>query len=250
MAGAMALVAPSILFWASAQPGVEGTRRWRLALALCAHHGLVVARSGAVGLRDPRALVPRVAVQGAEHLAARSGGTILLGFHLGMPSCDVMLRMMGYRMHWLGGGRTSGGWARKAWQPFLDPSGELALAPASARGGILRRACRLLLDGEIVCMTADGFGREAFRVPLPGGPAVVRSGWLSLREHGSAEALPMLAHRIGRKQVITIHPPLPRGADACKEVLGRLLGDYVRRFPAQCYTLAFRPRSEACLLAA
>jgi lauroyl/myristoyl acyltransferase len=234
------------LKWASAQPGSRGPGRWRLAMALCAHHGLAVARSAAVGLRDPESLRSSVAVRGAEHLGARSGGAILLGFHLGMPNGDVMLRLMGHRARWLGGGREAGGWARAVWQPFLDTSGELVLDEPGARGGVLRRACRALLDGEIVCMTADGgAGREAFRLPLPGGPLIVRSGWLSLREHGRAAVLPVLTHREGRTEVVTIHPPLPADVGACWAVLLRLLQDYVRRFPAQCYRLAFGPTVEA-----
>ena len=237
------------LRWASAQPGVAGRQRWRLAIALCAHHGATVARSAAVGLWDPRRLGRHLVVRGAEHLAGSQGGVILLGFHLGMPNVDVMLRMMGHRARWLGGRRAGGTWERSAWQPFLDRGDELVLDDPGAGAGVLRRACRVLLDGEAVCMTADGgAGREAFRVPLPGGPLIVRSGWLSLRDHGKASVLPVLSHQEGRTQVVTIHPPLPPDAAASRDVLACLIEDYVRRFPAQCYTLAFRRPAETRLL--
>jgi lauroyl/myristoyl acyltransferase len=238
------------LRWAAGQPGVAACHRWRLAIALCAHHGATVARSAAVGLRDPQILARRIEVRGAEYLAERPGGALLLGFHLGMPNVDVMLRLAGHLTRWLGGARVGGGWARAVWRPFLDESAELlVLDDAGARGAVLRRACRMLLDGQAVCMMADGsLGREAFRIPLPGGPVIVRSGWLSLQDHGLASVLPVLSHREGRTQVVTIHPPLPLALADARAVLGRLLEDYVRRFPAQCYSLAFRRPADAHLL--
>lgn len=98
-----------------------------------------------------------------------------------------------------------------------------------------------------MCITADGpVGAEAFRIPLPGGPAIIRSGWLALRRHAGAPTLPILSHLEGRRQIVTIHPPLPEpqtdpvgDALACRDVLSPLLWDYVRRFPEQCRSLAF-----------
>jgi hypothetical protein len=106
-------------------------------------------------------------------------------------------------------------------------------------------------------MMGDGGARsEALRVPLPGGAAFINRGWLALRGHTDARVLPVLTHLEGRIQVVTIHPPLPartgepeRDLAACLEVLGALLADYVRRFPAQCPRLVFRPRSETAQMA-
>lgn len=236
------------LRWASAQP-VRGAARWRLALALLAHHGRVVARSAIVGLRAPEAWRPYVEVRGEEHLRSAGGGVILLGFHLGMPGSDVALRMRGHRVRWLGGRRVSRGWSRPSWRPLLDQDGELGGAAGAAGGGVLRRACRALLAGETLFLTADGgHGREAFRVPLPGGPLVVRAGWLVLREHTQALVLPVLSHREGPAQIVTVHPPLPADLASCEKIVGCLLEGYTRRFPEQCYTLAFRTPSEAALL--
>jgi len=119
------------------------------------------------------------------------------------------------------------------------------------------RARRMLLDGKTVSMMADGgSGTEAFRVPLPGGPAFIRSGWLTLRRQTGAPVLPVFTHLEGRAQIVRVHPPLPSGEpdpardlEACRDVLERLLVDYLRRFPEQCYSLAFRPPEDAELLA-
>src|SRR5439155_953064 len=59
-------------------------------------------------------------------------------------------------------------------------------------------------------------------------------------------ALRVLSHMDGRVQVVTIHPPLPASLsdpaldlEACRRALGELLGEHARRFPEQCYSLAF-----------
>lgn len=238
--------------WVAAQPG--GARgRWGLAVSICAHHGRVVARLAALGLRDPAALRPCLVIRGEEHLRSVTGGAILLGFHLGMPIADVILRMLGYRVRWLGGQRASGRWSTPAWRPFLDPNEDLVLSAGGGQAGVLRRACQALLEGEKAYVTADGViggsGREAFRVPLPGGPLVVRSGWLTLRQHTRAAVLPVICHREGRRQVVTIHAPLPEDAAACEKALGRLLEAFTRRFPEQCYSLVFRNPAETALAA-
>ena len=230
--------------WASYQ---SGRRPWSLALALCAFRGRCVARSALLGLRRPEDLRRHVVVRGAEHLAA-PGGAILLGFHVGPPNADVALRALGHQLAWLGGLRASRGWSRAAWRPFLDPSEHL-----SAEGGeefwvgLLHRARRILLAGGRLFIVADSHrGREAFRVSLPGGPMIIGEGWLSLHRQTGARVLPVLSHLEGRAQIITIHPPLPPwGGDpvlemrARQEILGRLLNDYVRRFPEQCPARVF-----------
>ncbi len=63
-------------------------------------------------------------------------------------------------------------------------------------------------------LTGDGpFGREAFRIPLPSGVLVVRSGWWTLRSLTRATTLPVLTRREGRRLVVAVHAPLPDPAD-------------------------------------
>lgn len=247
------------LAWASDQPHAS-RRRWRLALSLCAHQGRFVARTMLLGMRHPDEFRRRLVVRGEEHLRAAGERIILLGFHLGPPNSDVALRLMGHDLTLIGARRASRGWSREAWLPFQGGRQHLALPdgyplPFSLLGALLYEARRIVLDGGTIQMTADGGGREAFRVPLPGGPLVVRSGWIALRQHTNATVLPVLAHLEGRRQVVTIHSPLP-GPDpdpasdlvACREILARLLTDYVQRFPKQCYMLAFRPPWDSAII--
>jgi lauroyl/myristoyl acyltransferase len=231
--------------WASRHPGRGG---WQLAWAVAAFRGRWVGRSALLGVRGPDDLRRRIVVEGGEHLVAAPGGTILLGFHLGPPNADVALRILGHRLAWLGSVRRSPGWSREAWRPLQDPRDNLC--PPDVDGfwpGYLYRARRILLGGGTVFTMGDAWaGREAFRVPLPGGTAIVRSGWLTLCRQTGARVLPVLTHLAGRVQVITIHPPLPASgpgdADRLREwrrVLGSLMEDHVRRFPEQCPVLAF-----------
>ena len=231
------------LRWAAAQPGVRS--RWRLVVATAFHHGIVFARMAAVGLRGPETLRGHVVLRGREHLENRPGGVILLGFHLGMPTVGTMLRVLGYRLHRVGA-PVLGAWDHAAWRPLVEDDDELALREGEVWGPVLRRVCQLLREGQAVYMTADGGqGREAFRVPLPGGALIVGRGWLAMRDGGDATVLPIFTHREGCTTVISVHPPLPRDVTECARVLGGLLDDYVRRHPEQCHSLAFPPFSEA-----
>jgi hypothetical protein len=235
------------LRWAAARTG-GGRCAWRLALASCAHHGRVVARTGLLGLSGPDQLRPHLLIRGQHHLESAPGAAILLGWHLGMPNSDVAFRMAGRAVAWIGGWRASRAWARPSWQPVNDVAGSrLASERKMVWAVLLLRAQRILLDGGTIYMTADGGGREAFRLPLAGGPMIVRSGWLALRERTRARVLPVLSHLEGRLQVITIHPPLPDDPAACEMVLGGLIEDYARRVPEQCYGLVFRRANEAAL---
>ena len=74
----------------------------------------------------------------------------------------------------------------------------------------------------------------------------IRSGWLVLRRQCAVPVLPVLTHLEGRTQVIAICPPLPppdpdpgRDLEACRVRVTTLLEDHVRRYPEQCYALAF-----------
>jgi lauroyl/myristoyl acyltransferase len=235
------------LAWASHQPGRQC---WRLALAVSAFRGRWVARSSLLGLRRPADLRRQVIVRGEERLGSAPGGMILLGFHLGPPNVDVALRILGHRLAWLGSRRTARAWSSEAWRSFLDPREDLS-PPERERfwPGYLYRARRILLEGGTLFLMADSWsGRDLFQVALPGGPAVIRSGWLTLRRQTGARVMPVVTHLEGRTQVITIHPSLPPGADAADElrkwqdILSSLMRDYVQRLPEQCPVLAFPPR--------
>ena len=122
----------------------------------------------------------------------------------------------------------------------------LSGASPQVRAGGLHRALQLLRRGDTVFIMADEpVGAEAFRIPLPGGPLVVRSGWLALRRCSGTATFPVLSHLDGRHHRVTIHPALPPpepepDADVvrCWEKLTPLIEGYVRRFPEQCRSLA------------
>ncbi len=236
------------LAWASARSG-RGASRWRLARRLCACHGRFVARSALVGIREPDVLRRHVIVRGTERLAA-GGGVILLGFHLGPPGAHLALRVAGHRVVFLGGRAATALWSPAIRDRYGTPSDSLFFSGAEHRrlgAGLLYRARQIVLDGGIVFVTAEGLGREAFSVSVQGGRAVVRAGWLALRRATNAPVFPVLSHLDGHTQVVTVHAPLPTpdadpdiDIDRCRQALAGLLNDYARRFPEQCYSLAFQ----------
>lgn len=243
------------LAWASSQPGTEPARR-RLARSLCSHHGRFVARWALVGMREPERLRCHVIVRGEEHLAAAGLGRILVGFQLGPRGSDLALRVAGHDVTWVGDRGASGAWSRAIRQRYQTGREDLLL-PGAEQAWVRRlyRARRMLLEGQTVFINAEGRGREAFSVPLPGGRVLIQSGWLTLRRTTKATVLPVLSHMEGRSQVVTVHPALPPPVadpvldlDACRRALGGLLADYVRRFPEQCYSLAFRAQVDGTSL--
>ena len=94
------------LAWAEA---LAAARPWRLAAKLCAFRGRWVARTRLLGIRRPDDLRQNLIVEGAEHLTAVSGAAIILGFHLGPPSGDLIFRVLGYPVTFLGGTRSKRG---------------------------------------------------------------------------------------------------------------------------------------------
>jgi len=243
----VALARPSLrrraVAWASVQPG---RGRWRLAAAICAFRGRWVARLHLLGLRSPEELRPYTVVEGEEHLTAVSGGAILLSFHVGPPCIDVVLKLRGHPVTYLGrhDRALTRAWWRDAWWPLVETD------PLTRAGGgpgrwtaVLYTGRQILLDGGRICIMADGRGKELFRIPLPGGPMVIRPGWLTLHQLTGAPVLPVLTRLDGLTQVITIHPALlPLTSDPAlkvsREILAALLQDYVRKFPEQCPALA------------
>ena len=115
----------------------------------------------------------------------------------------------------------------------------------------MRQIQRRLSAGQLIYLTADGEGKEACRLSLPGRDLAIRSGWLTLRRATAMPTLPVLGHRERNRLVVRVYPPLPhpvpdldRDIAACHEQLGLIVQDFVRRFPAQCFMLAL-DRAEA-----
>ncbi len=231
--------------WAAAQ-GATGWARRRIAVALLANHGRFVAAEAMLGVKSPADLGRDVVVEGAEHLRAVAAGALLLGFHLGPPRTWLTLRALGYPVRFAG--RLESARRDPQWRQALAAGDVIRLPDGDPRERLLGlyRIRNLLRDGGMVYLTADGpFGREAFRIDLPGGPLIVRAGWLALRQQTGAPTLPVFIHREGRQRVIVVHPPLPRpgsdparDADVTREALTPLVEQYVRRFPTQCRYLA------------
>jgi lauroyl/myristoyl acyltransferase len=237
------------LAWARSQTGSRRSR-WSLACALLAFRGRYIASRNHLGVRDLAALRARVTIEGIDRLeaASRQGGVLLLGFHLGPLVDPVALRAFGYAItlgrreaHRTTKGRTPPWW--------VHPPQDLVVFPNAAwHVRALYEMRRRLEAGRGVYLAADGVhGGQAFPIDLPGGPLGLSAGWLSLRRATGATTLPMLSHRDGRRIVVTVHAALPAAvaslsADvaACRAHLTPLLQDYVRRFPAQCFFLAFR----------
>jgi lauroyl/myristoyl acyltransferase len=237
------------LEWATHQPGTPKRSPTALACALLAFRGRQLAARQQLGVRDQAAFRARVTLEGEEHLgtAARAGGVLLIGFHLGPLVSPVALRAFGYRLTLgLRGQRVPTD--RPAW--WQHPPEDLVLFPNAAwrvRG--LYELRRHLENGRNVYLACDGLhGGEAFRIELPGLPLILRTGWLALRRSTRATTIPVLSRREGRRTVVAIHPPLPAPAptreqdiDTCRACLTPLLEDYVRRFPEQCFSIALQP---------
>ena len=235
--------------WAETQGGANPRR---LATALCAFRGRCVARMSLLGFRRPDELLQNLVVEGAEHLNAVPGAAIIVGFHLGPPRGDVILRILGYPVTYLGWSDRGATieWWNDEWRPFVKSSPlSFAAGHRDRWSAVLYTARQTLLDGGKVYILADGDGREAFRLALSVGEWPLRAGWVALHQLTGAPVLPVLHHLVGRRHVMTIHPPLPAlasdppaGLEVWRDTLTRVFEDYVRRFPEQCPHLALTER--------
>jgi lauroyl/myristoyl acyltransferase len=215
-----------------------------------ANRGRFLALSMAPAIVDPGTFRECVVLEGTAHLdaARRRGGAILMGFHVLPGVAALALASSGYRFAVTGVAGGFRGWLDPvaSWGPVLDAWREPVMwdDTASRSRGLVRLAAKLRAR-ELVHITADGpSGRELFRVRLPAGTAVIRSGWWALRRLTGAVTLPVLAHRDGRSVIVRVSPPLPGPmADAaddlrvCETVIRSLLTAHVARFPEQCATL-------------
>jgi lauroyl/myristoyl acyltransferase len=245
--------------WAGAH-GQRGTVRWRTVLAILAHRGHALVDHWTPVFEDPGAFRRRVRIDGQEYLEAAQGHpTILLGFHLGSPLTSWGLAAHGHDCIVA----VAGGWdftgratPRAGWRASQDTERITVVARdsgASERAIALHRLRGLLLAGRTVRVLGDGTsGRELFRVCVPGGTLVVRSGWWLLRRQTGAVTMPVLAHRERSTAVVTIYPPLPAPtadpvADAarCRAQLLPVIQDFVRRHPDQCLPWVLDPAPES-----
>jgi lauroyl/myristoyl acyltransferase len=221
--------------------------KWSLALRLLANHGRFVADEAMIGIPDVDTLQRDVIVHGAEHFEGPTSGGLLLGFHLGPPRTAYVLRALGYPVRLTG--RLEGAREDERWDEALKTGEAVRLPTGAPRGRAegLHRIRTLLRQGGLVYLAGDGpFGREAFRIDLPGGPLVVRLGWLAMRRLARVPTFPVFTYREGGRRVIVIHPSLPqpdadsdRDTAQCQAALTPLVESYVRRYPDQCRYLAF-----------
>jgi len=231
--------------WAASQPAAGDP--WQLTRALLAERGRFLAAATQVGVRDPEHLRRRLVVEGRERLdaAARRGGVLLVGLHLGSAATALALKVAGYPVVFTGRGR--GPLWPRAPARWIVPAAEdlIQWTDVASRVIALRRIQRRLLAGGLVYMAADGDGQDAFSIGLPGGDLAVRAGWLAVRRTPNVTALPVLAHTESGRLHVQIHPPFPESlADreaeiaACRAHLAPIVGEFVRRWPAQCFMLA------------
>jgi len=202
--------------------------RYRLTFALFANHGRFLADEIRFWRDEAEGLTRDVTIEGREHLDALQGGAILLGLHIGPPVTGRTLAALGYPV------RTAGRLG-----DAYDAGGKTATPRERADG--LQQARVLIRNGTWLYMAADGRGREAFRIAVPGREAIIRAGWLALRRVTGAPVLPVVCRRDGVRRIITVHAPLhavspDRAEDEsrCRAVLSALLNDYADRFPEQC----------------
>lgn len=235
--------------WASG--GGAGPRsRWAVVLGMYVHRGRALAGSSVTALLDPGRARERLEVRGLERLedAHRRGGVILLGFHVGMIGIQHRLALLGYNVTTIGGGSRFPWPSPPAlWQTLRDRAQMHTwtdAAPGSRADALYRLRQAAMSGGIVMIMGSAGRGRVLFDLPLPGRPLAVRAGWFALRRLTGLTTLPVLGHRENGRWVVTIHPALPapdaderRDREACREVLGRILEDFVVRFPEQCVFL-------------
>ncbi len=256
-----ALLAPArlrrVYRWALAV-GAGSRRPGAVVVGVYVHWARAWAACPRLALLSPEGLRRRLDVEGLEHLerARAAGGVVLLGFHVGMASVNLVLPLLGYELTALGQ-EDPIAWPDPptAWKPFLDRSRMLVWRPGrpATRAAALLGLLRAVARGEIAAIMGDaGESRALFDVRLPGRPLAVRAGWFALRRLTGAPVLPVVGHRAGARWRLTIHPPLPapdpdepRDREACRAALTALLARFVAEHPDQCSYLAMHADAPA-----
>lgn len=235
--------------WASAHRTSRGGRA-RLAVELLFRWGQSVAEAAMVGVRSPADFLQGFAVENLAGAEAPGPGALLVGFHIGPPGSWLALRAHGHAVTFAGARLENGRLREVASALGVVDALTVRGQPGEGSPGALYEMRRRLLAGETIWVAGDGFtGRLALRLEVPGGIVQVRGGWLALRRMTKAPAFPVLAHRQGRRRVAVIHPALPdvdsaveQDTAACGAALARILTEYARRRPADCYSAALWPR--------
>ena len=240
----------SALAWASNHRDGR-LAQWRLALDTARTLGRFMAINGLIGAERPDILRPHLVVQGRTRLdaAVGAGPVLLLGFHLGPPGAFLTLRLLGYRLTFIGAAAAVTYWPRRReWTGLLEDRDTISLTPGDAISAAraLHVGHRVLQQGGTLFLLGDGgLGAEVFRLTVPGKDVVMRAGWFTMRRLSGAVTLPVLSHLHGRQRVLEVFPPLPapvRDVEAdretCRMHLMPIVSAYVRARPAQCLSLA------------
>ncbi len=188
-------VAARVLRWAR---GLEGRWRWLCAARMLANHGRFAAKESLLLAGGREEALARVRFEGLDHLdrAQANGGVLLFGFHLGPPVGPLALRVSGYKpLVWTGSSVDP--LRAAAWAGHLDPGEDPFLKPPAGTTAVasLSRVARLLRDGRMVYLAADGKGRSAFEIATRARLVPVRTGCLALRRHAKPTSLPLLTRR-------------------------------------------------------
>jgi lauroyl/myristoyl acyltransferase len=241
--------------WA-ARGGAAGRRPWAVVLGLLVHRGRVLAASPITATLSPTQARERLEVRGLERLdeTRRTGGVLLLGFHVGLVGAHHWLALLGYEI-------TAIEEDRVRW-PVPPPAWRASRArtrihwwtralPGSRADALYRLRQAAVAGGISMIMGTAGLGRVLCELPVPGRPLVIRAGWFALRRTTGLPVLPVLGHWEDGRWVVTIYPALPaplpdeqRDREACRDALTRLLVPFVSRYPEQCVQMAMHVDAE------
>lgn len=234
--------------WARAR----GDRSWRAhlrAFHMLRMHGHFLALEGMLGTETLEATRASSVVHGA--LDGLRQGAILLDMHVGPPRTWLSLRAHGYPVVAAVRRQPVEGTVLHRWSQEGSVI-TLPIGDSTTRVAGLYQLRQAVARGALAYMLADGqSGTELFRLDAPGQPRV-RSGWYEYRRMLRVPVVPVLAHREGRRTVVTIHPPLPPLAadaeadrDACRLALSSIVARYIDEHPDNCRYLAFADRRRA-----
>ena len=232
--------------WAASQPAARDP--WQLTRALLAERGRFLAAATQVGVRDPEHLRRRLVVEGRERLDAaarlRWGPPRRPPPGLGRHRARPQGRGLPHRVlpdaaaARSGAARPRDGSCRRR---KISSSGPTSRAASSPSGGSSAACSR----GASCTWPPTGTDRTPSRSGCRERDLAVRGGWLAVRRTPNVTALPVLAHTESGRLHVRIHPPFPepladREAEiaACRAHLAPIVGEFVRRWPAQCFMLA------------